>query len=57
MDPTTIFLYYLSWQVPSSTVVYIYLKEKLLWKRIPAYFIGNIVAATIMYPIQNYIFK
>ncbi len=56
ITPSDILIYYLSWMIPSGTFVYIILHEKLKLGRISSYVISGIVAGTIMFPIQNYVF-
>ncbi len=56
MTPSDLVLYYLSWMIPSSTVIYIYLHEKLKYKIIPSYIVANLIAGTVMLPINVYLF-
>lgn len=56
MTPTDILIYYATWLFPSSTYLYIVLHEKYKISKLKSYIISCIVAGTIMYPIQEYIF-
>jgi hypothetical protein len=56
MSPTDLLLYYASWMFPSSTLMYIILHDKYKYGRILSYVIANLVAGTIMLPINYYIF-
>ena len=52
-----ILIYYGSWLFPSSTFIYAVLREKYNWNRLPAYIVACLVAATIMYPVEQYVFS
>ncbi len=56
MTPIDLTLYYLSWMLPSSTVIYIILHDKYKYKCVPSYIVANLIAATVMLPINFYIF-
>jgi hypothetical protein len=56
MTPMDILIYYLSWMIPSSTLIYIILHDKYKYGRIPSYIIANFIAGTAMLPINYYIF-
>jgi len=56
MTPTDIAIYYATWLFPSATVLYIILHEKYKWGRLPAYIVSCLIAGTIIYPIEKYVF-
>jgi len=56
MTPTDLILYYIRWLIPSSTLLYIIFHEKYKMKRIPSYIVANLIAGTVMLPVNYYIF-
>lgn len=56
MTPTDLALYYGSWLLPSSTLIYIVLHEKYKYKTIHSYIVANLIAGTVMLPVNYYIF-
>jgi len=57
MTPTDIAIYYGSWLFPSATFIYIILHEKYKYNRLSSYILANLVAATIMFPVEMYVFR
>ena len=56
MTPTDLAIYYIYWLIPSSTAIYIILHDKLKYKVVPSYIVANIIAGTVMLPVNAYIF-
>lgn len=56
MTPTDLILYYIYWLIPSSTLLYIILHEKYKIGRVTSYVVANLIAGTIMLPVNFYIF-
>lgn len=56
MTPTDIAIYYGTWLMPSATFCYIYLHEHRKWGRLSAYIASSLIAGTIMFPVERYIF-
>jgi len=57
MTPTDIAIYYATWLFPSSTFCYILFHEKYKIGKIKSYVMACIIAATLMFPIEKYIFN